>query len=73
MELPEDVVELIREFSRPVTRPDWRTLHVMTANNFHMSAMKKFSNSFYELVVSTRFKMATYQYHVFDITFIYNS
>ena len=29
MELPEDVVQIIREYSKPVTRPDWRTLHKM--------------------------------------------
>jgi hypothetical protein len=29
MELPEDVLKIIREFSRPLTRPDWRTLHIM--------------------------------------------
>ena len=27
MELPDDLLLLIHEFSRPVTRPDWRTLH----------------------------------------------
>lgn len=30
MELPDDVIKIIREFSKPVTRPDWRTLHKMT-------------------------------------------
>jgi hypothetical protein len=27
MELPQDVIQIIHEFSKPVTRPDWRTLH----------------------------------------------
>ena len=35
MELPEDVVAIIREFSRPLTRPDWRTLHKMPMLTFH--------------------------------------
>ena len=26
MELPEDVLTIIREFSKPATRPDWRTI-----------------------------------------------
>ena len=26
MELPDDLLLLIHDFSRPVTRPDWRTL-----------------------------------------------
>ena len=29
MELPDDIILLIRDFSRPVTRPDWRTIHHM--------------------------------------------
>jgi hypothetical protein len=27
MQLPDDVLGIIRDFSRPHTRPDWRTLH----------------------------------------------
>ena len=30
MELPEDVIQIIREYSRPMTRPDWRFIHKMT-------------------------------------------
>lgn len=29
MELPEDILKIIKEYSMPVTRPDWRTLHIM--------------------------------------------
>jgi len=29
MILPDDVLHLIREYSRPITRPDWRQLHIM--------------------------------------------
>ena len=29
MELPQDVLRIIKEYSMPVTRPDWRTLHIM--------------------------------------------
>jgi hypothetical protein len=35
MELPDDILRLIREYSRPVTRPDWRTLHKMTDDEFY--------------------------------------
>jgi hypothetical protein len=27
MDLPDDVLEIIRAFSRPKTRPDWRSIH----------------------------------------------
>ena len=30
MELPDDVLSIIRAFSQPLTRPDWRRLHIMT-------------------------------------------
>jgi hypothetical protein len=30
MELPDDVLQIIKEYSMPLTRPDWRTLHKMT-------------------------------------------
>ena len=30
MELPVDVLHLIKEYAKPVTRSDWRTLHKMT-------------------------------------------
>ena len=29
MELPEEVLQIIKEYSMPLTRPDWRTLHKM--------------------------------------------
>ena len=35
MELPDDVLSLIKEFSHPITRPDWRTLHKMTYKRFY--------------------------------------
>jgi hypothetical protein len=36
MELPDDVVDLIREFSQPLTRPDWRHLHLWTIDLFYL-------------------------------------
>ena len=30
MNLPDDVLLLIKEYSMPVTRPDWRTIRVMS-------------------------------------------
>ena len=34
MELPDEVLSIIKEYSMPITRPDWRTLHVMTHERF---------------------------------------
>ena len=30
MDLPDDVLQIIKDYSKPLTRPDWRTLHKMT-------------------------------------------
>ena len=38
MELPHDIVLLIREFSRPLTRPDWRTMKPMSLFRLHYLA-----------------------------------
>ena len=29
MELPQDILRLIKEYAKPLTRPDWRQLHIM--------------------------------------------
>jgi hypothetical protein len=28
LELPDDILQIIRDFSRPLTKPGWRHLHV---------------------------------------------
>ena len=35
MELPEDVLCIIKEYAKPCTRPNWRTLHRMTIQSFY--------------------------------------
>ena len=34
MELPIDILLLIKEYSMPLTRSDWRTLHIMPFDIF---------------------------------------
>jgi hypothetical protein len=34
LELPDDILHIIKEYARPVTRPDWRTLHRMTDDTY---------------------------------------
>jgi hypothetical protein len=36
MELPDDVLQIIKDYIRPLTRPDWRTLHKMRELNYHL-------------------------------------
>lgn len=40
MELPEDITNIINEYSKPITRPDWRTLHIMPNQRFYLELMK---------------------------------
>jgi hypothetical protein len=35
MELPDDVLAIIKDFSRPVTRPDWRQVHRYTNEQYY--------------------------------------
>ena len=41
MELPEDVIAIIRDFSRPITRPDWRILHRLTSLQLHLDIARQ--------------------------------
>ena len=34
MQLPDDIVRLIREYSRPLTRPDWKRLRKLPHDEF---------------------------------------
>jgi hypothetical protein len=46
MELPDDVLSVVRDFSRPVTRPDWRTLRRMPSLAFHIDFATTFNTTF---------------------------
>lgn len=45
MELPDDVLQMIKEYAKPLTRPDWRTLHKMPyiqfLRDFHETYRKR--------------------------------
>ncbi len=39
MELPDDVLKIIKEFSQPITRSDWRKMHIMTFDKFYKNLL----------------------------------
>ena len=39
MELPEDVLRIIKAYAQPITRPDWRKLHIMTFDKFYKNLL----------------------------------
>ena len=43
MELPDEILALIREFARPVTSPGWRRLRKMPSYNFHRAILYKYN------------------------------
>jgi len=45
MELPDDILSQIKDFSRPITRPDWRGLHLMPELKF----LKVIANTYNEM------------------------
>ncbi len=45
MELPDDVLALIKEYAQPMTRPDWRYLHRVSSLKLHLSIALSFNTS----------------------------
>ena len=64
MELPDDVLGLVREFSRPITRPDWRGLHLMTSYRFHINIKNTFNHKNIPVIISfaERYDQNEYKY-----------
>jgi hypothetical protein len=65
LELPDDILQIIKEYTMPLTRPDWRSLHIMPSLRFHLSAAQTINRTFPQSV----FEMANqngpeYNYHM---------
>lgn len=45
MELPTEIVEIIKEYSRPVTRSDWRYLHKYPVEQLEKDIDKEYKKS----------------------------
>jgi|LauGreSuBDMM15SN_2_FD.fasta_scaffold48395_2 hypothetical protein len=75
LELPDDVLAIIKEYARPITRPDWRTLHLMTNQHYkteyYLQYVKRkimlYSSLEYNRMEAT-YKIMFNQWH-FDHTF----
>lgn len=63
MELPEDILQIIKEYSMPITRPDWRSLRVMTSEHFLLSAAQTVNRNL-SISVFEMFKRNGFKYHV---------
>ena len=79
MELPHDVVKIIKEYAMPVTRPDWRTLHMMTYEafivDFYYEVIKRTRyinnhprrNTFAHTILICTYKRIFTEYHYIDV------
>ena len=47
MELPDDVLAIIKDFSKPVSRPGWRKLCKMTSFSYHSAILKQYNSQRY--------------------------
>ena len=56
MEFPDDVVAIISAYSKPVTRPDWKTYIVMSEKRFHAEFEKQLCKKY-----SSRFRLLNYK------------
>ena len=69
MELPLDILSIVKDFSRPLTRPDWRTLHRFTNIDFHLDIASQVRwdcpSVIYSLVIQPRTHFV-YDLHFFD-------
>ena len=45
MELPSDILSIIKEFAQPLTRPNWRTLHRIPSLQLHLDIAHLFNQS----------------------------
>ena len=52
--LPDDVLKIIKDYTRPLTRPDWRTLHLMP--------LQKYSDDYYTQYMKRRFVLYSCSY-----------
>lgn len=67
MELPHDVLSLVRDFSQPLTRPDWRTLHRMPNLDFHLAVASELMWN--QQPVIYRFILHPQSHFYFDVHF----
>jgi len=64
MELPDDVISIVREFARPITRADWRNLRPMPSRWFHLAILDTYYHFNLPVIESyiTRYDQIEYSY-----------
>jgi hypothetical protein len=65
MQLPDDVLTIIRDYSKPLTRPDWKTVCPLSGNVFY-------TNVIHELRANQRKAWISKHVLVDNILFLYS-
>lgn len=66
--LPSNVIRLIREYSKPVTRPDWRTVCPLTFKRYYIDIVRNRDiNKIYEKVYWSFVDYDEYQLKQYNI------
>jgi len=69
MELPDELLAIVREFSRPLTRPDWRNLRPMTSRQFHQDIL----DTYYRVHLPVIETFVLYRYDQIQYTYVQRS
>ena len=66
MQLPDEILAIVRDFSRPVTQPGWRTFHKMTTYHFHYAILNQYNTKrtqvIYKFVRNYNYNPSVYIY-----------
>ena len=69
MELPDDLLAIVRDFSRPVTRPDWRNLRPMSSRQFHQDIL----DTYYRVHLPVIETFVLYRYDQIQYSYVQRS
>ena len=65
MQFPDDVLAIIKEFSQPLTRPDWRQLHRVPSLRLHLGIAVLFNISInMATIFFIKYQSSEYIYYV---------
>jgi hypothetical protein len=74
MEFPDDVLATIKDFSRPITRSDWRSFHPMNSEQFHFDIARCYNVKRIPVIESfvKRYDQVNFVY-IFHLGYIMNT
>ena len=64
MELPDDILHLINEYAKPLTRPDWRRIHKMTEVDLNVAIASKVRRNCAPVIRTMFYKQSNFVYYL---------